>query len=81
MARTCGGILTLEEYTGTSLAVQWLRFCAPTTGGAGSILGWGIKIPHDALRSQKKKGKKKSMCVLCVYIYMYICIYTYTQYG
>ena len=26
---------------GTLLGVQWLRFCAPNTGGPGSILGQG----------------------------------------
>ena len=30
----------------TSVVVQWLRLCASTAGGAGSIPGWGIKIPH-----------------------------------
>ena len=33
---------------GTSLAVQWLRFCAPGTGGAGLISGWGTKILQAA---------------------------------
>ena len=35
-------------YTGTSLAVQWLRLCASTAGGAGSIPGEETKIPHVA---------------------------------
>ena len=38
----------------TSLAVQWLRLCASTVGGMGSIPSWGTKIPH-ATRGQKKK--------------------------
>ena len=44
----------------TSLAVPWLRFRAPSAGGAGSIPGWGIKIPHAVQCSQNfflKKGK------------------------
>ena len=35
---------------GTSLAVQWLRLCASNEGSAGSIPGWGTKIPHTAWR-------------------------------
>ena len=31
---------------GTSLVVQWLRLHASSAGGAGSIPGWGTKIPH-----------------------------------
>lgn len=31
-----------------SLLVQWLRFHAPSAGVPGLILGWGIKIPHEA---------------------------------
>ena len=40
---------------GTSLAVQWLRLCASTTGGTGLIPGQGTKIPRAAQCSQKKK--------------------------
>ena len=29
--------------SGTSLAVQWLRLCASTTGGTGSIPGWELR--------------------------------------
>ena len=31
---------------GTSLVFQWLRLCASTVGGTGSIPGWRAKIPH-----------------------------------
>ena len=31
---------------GTSLAVQWLRLCAPNAGDMGSIPGRGTQIPH-----------------------------------
>ena len=34
----------IKSPTGTSLAVQWLRLCASTAGGAGSISGRGTKI-------------------------------------
>ena len=40
---------------GTSLVVQWLRLCASTAGGTGSIPGWGAKILHASQRSLKKK--------------------------
>ena len=33
---------------GTSLAVQWLRVCAPTAGGTDSIPGQGTNILHAA---------------------------------
>jgi len=32
--------------TGTSLAVQWLRFHSSNARGAGSIPIWGTKNPH-----------------------------------
>ena len=46
----------------TFLVVQWLRLCAPNTGGAGSVLryrGWGTKTPHAVWHSQKVKDYKK----------------------
>ena len=39
----------------TSLAVQWLRLHASSAGEAGSIIGWGTKIPRATRQSQKKK--------------------------
>ena len=47
------------ETTGTSLVVHWLRLCAPTAGGTGSIPGRGTKILHAAQRGQTKIKKKK----------------------
>ena len=46
----------------TSLMVQWLRLPTSYVGVAGSIPGWGIKIPHAVGHSQKrgKKGKEKN---------------------
>ena len=44
---------------GTSLAVQWLRLHTSNLGVAGSIPGWGNKIPHAAWRGPKIKKKKK----------------------
>ena len=38
-----------------SLAVQWVGLLAFTAEGAGSILGWGTKIPQAAQCNQKKK--------------------------
>ena len=43
----------------TSLAVQWLRFCASILGVTGLIPGWGAKIPHAAWCSQIKRKKRK----------------------
>ena len=40
---------------GTSLAVQWLRLRALSTGNMGSIPGWGIMIPRAASVGKKKK--------------------------
>ena len=37
---------------GTSLAVHWLRFCASTVMGMGSIPGWVTKIPPAMWCSQ-----------------------------
>ena len=58
---------------GTSLVVQWLRFCASSGGGPGSIPGQGtrshmlwlrvhmlkLKILHATAKTQHKKKKKK----------------------
>ena len=44
---------------GASLVDQWLRLCASTEDGTGSISGWKTKIPHVARRGQKNKKKKK----------------------
>ena len=38
---------------GTSLVIQWLRLCASTAGGAGSIPGQGTDILHAAWCGQK----------------------------
>ena len=40
-------------HIGTSLAVQWLRLLASNAGGAGSIPGWGTKIPHTTQPKKK----------------------------
>ena len=45
--------------SGSSLAVQWVRLCASTAGGEGSIPGWGTMIPHAAQCGQKKKKKRE----------------------
>ena len=38
----------------TSLAVQWLRFCASTARGMGSVPGWRAKIPHTMVQPKKE---------------------------
>ena len=47
---------------GTSLAVQWLRLCASTAGGTGSIPVQGTKILHARAVQQKKKKKRIVHC-------------------
>ena len=44
----------LNCFSGTSLAVHWLRLCAPNAGGVGSVPGGGTKIPDAANHSLKK---------------------------
>ena len=39
---------------GTSLAIQWLRLCASTAGGMGSVPGWGASILH-AMQGKAKR--------------------------
>ena len=43
----------------TSLMVQWLRLPTSYVWVAGSIPGWGIKIPHAVGHNQKRKKKRK----------------------
>ena len=55
---TCESKWTIQ---GTSVAVQWLRFCPSNAGSAGSIPGQGTKIPHAVWHGQKKiKERKKT---------------------
>ena len=48
-----------QDQEGNSLVVQWLRFCASTTEGTGSIPGQRTKIPHALPCSQRRGGRKK----------------------
>ena len=43
----------------TSVLVQWLQLCLPVCWSAGSIPGWGAKIPHPLWPKNQKKKKKK----------------------
>ena len=38
-----------NQYTGTSLVVQWLRLRAPNAGGPGSIPGQGTRSQRPQL--------------------------------
>ena len=49
---------------GTSLVIQWLRFCTSNAGCTGSIPGLGTKIPYAMRCRQKKKKKKKNAIFL-----------------
>ena len=44
----------------TSLAVQWLRFCASIEVSMGSIPGQGTKIPHAMWPKKKKSNNIKA---------------------
>ena len=48
----------LENISGTSLLVQWLRLCAPNAGGLGLIPGQGPRshMPQEILRATTKTG-------------------------
>ena len=45
------------ESSGTPLVVQWLRLCASSGGGKGSIPDGGTKIPQVVQCGQKKEKK------------------------
>ena len=55
------GKCTRKEKTGNSLVVQWLGRCSFTAEGAGSIPGWGTKIPQAMGCGQKKGGGTHSL--------------------
>ena len=40
----------VQNLSGTSLVIQWIRLCAPKAGGLGSILG-GTKMPESTTES------------------------------
>ena len=54
-------VLFKNIQAGTSLVVQWVRLCAPTAGGTGSVPGGGTKIPHVTQLGQKKKRISKEI--------------------
>ena len=56
--------LLASPFSGTSLAVQWLRLCAPTVGGMDSIPGQGPKILYAAVTPSQIKGEKKKNLLL-----------------
>ena len=43
-------MLTFNSVAGTSLVVQWLRFCAPNARGWTLIPGWGttFRMPQQS---------------------------------
>ena len=47
----------LNEWTGTSLVVQWLRLCALNAGGPGSIPGQGTRSCMSQLRPRMPQLK------------------------
>ena len=53
-----------KRRNGDFLTVQWLRLFTSTTGAAGSVPGWGVKISRASwLLSQKIQNiKQKQYC-------------------
>ena len=50
---------------GTSVVVQWLRFCLPNAGDADSIPGQESRIPHFTQpKTPRNKSKTKALKVL-----------------
>ena len=45
---------SVKRIARTSVAVQWLRLCASTARGVGSVPGWRAKIPHTVVRPKKE---------------------------
>ena len=57
----------------TSLVVQWLRICASTVGGLGSVPDWGTKILHATQCRQKSTKYSCYKCTeLCVSIHFQV---------
>lgn len=50
-------IFKRRKYSGTSMAVQWLRLCALSAGTTGSIPGQAKKVPQCSEKRKKKKEK------------------------
>ena len=48
-----------KDIKGTSLVVRWLRVSLPSnSGGAGSVLGQGAKVPHASWPKKKSINRK-----------------------
>ena len=48
-----------RQFTGNSLADQWLELGIFTAKGPGSIPGWGTKVPQAIEHSQKYINKQE----------------------
>ena len=64
-----------EEVSGgwgawNSLAVQWLRFCASTAGGMGSVPGGGTVCSTACYGAAKKKERKMSGSPDCHFAFL-----------
>ena len=53
---------------GTSLAVQWLRFCTSTAGGVGSIPGRVIRSHVTHCMAKKKKKAYHTLTLVSVHL-------------
>ena len=56
-----------KKKLGTSLVVQWLRLHASNAGGAGSLPGWGTKIPHAPQHGSAKKKRNENSNVFTLH--------------
>ena len=50
----------IKPWKGTSLLVQWLRFCTPDAGGLGSIPGQGTRSYMPQLKISHATTKIRS---------------------
>ena len=58
--KCCAVTQAFREYSGTSLAVQWLRLHTSTAGGTGSVPGQGTESLHAAWHGQKTKKERNN---------------------
>ena len=60
------GNMAIEVSEGTSLVVQWLRLCAPVSGGLGSIPGQGTRshVPQIRPGAAKKISLQKTLTII-----------------
>ena len=53
---------------GTSLSVQWLKFCTSPAGGTSSIPGWGTEILHAAQSGREQNKKRNTHTIILSFL-------------